>query len=142
MGRQQLTGVILDMPPQASVTTLKWQSMSEHLYICFLSSFVCFLLEMQFCLYICIIPVNILTLIPFRGFSAHRYTDEWNKVQYCMGITNTNCDLSSLVHEYDIGYKVRVQLVVETNASAWIRKKFLPNTSRCGKKSAPKTLKL
>lgn len=141
MGRQQHTGAIPQMSPQASVTMLKWQSMSECLYICFLFSFICFLPELQSCLFICIIQENQMTFIPPHIFSAHRYTDEWKKVDYCTGITHTYCNLSSLIHEYNIGYKVKVQLVVGMNASVWIKKKFLLNTSRCSEKSAPKTLK-
>lgn len=83
-----------------------------------------------------------MTPFPLCVFSAHRYTDKWSTVDYCTGITRTECDLSSLIHEYDIGYKVKVQLVVGRNASAWKKEKFLPKASRCGEKSASETLKL
>lgn len=108
----------------------------------FLFSFTCFLIEMQSYLFICIIQENLLTFISLHLFCARRYTDEWKKVDYCTDIMHTYCNLSSLIHDYNIGYKVKVQLVVGANASAWIRRKFLPNTSRCGEKSAPKTLQL
>lgn len=113
--------------------------MSACLYICTLYSFTCRLVEMQSCLFIRIIQENLLTLVTIRICPAHRYTDEWKPLDYCTGIRHTYCDLSSLIHEYNMGYKVKVQLVVGTQASAWIWKKFLPNTSMCGEKSAPKT---
>lgn len=106
----------------------------------YVSISICFLLEMQSCLFFCIIQEHLWTLIPPHVFSAHRYTDEWNKVDYCTDITDTSCDLSSLIREYNIGYKVKVQLVVGVNSSAWIKKKFLPNTSRCGERSKTLTL--
>lgn len=83
-----------------------------------------------------------MTPFPLYVFSADRYTDKWRTVDYCTGITHTECDLSSLIHEYDIGYKVKVQLVVGRNASAWKKEKFLPKASRCSEKSASKTPKL
>lgn len=92
--------------------------------------------------FICVMEENLLTLILPHGFSAHRYTDEWEKVDYCTGISHTSCDLSKLTDEYSMSYKVRVQLVVGKNASAWIGTRFQPNQSRCSEKSAPKTLKL
>lgn len=141
MGRQQHTGAVPQMPPQGSVTMLKWQSMSECLYIFFLFFYLLPSWN-ESCLHLfCIIEETLLTLIPLHVFSAHRYTEEWRKVDYCTGITHTYCDLSSLIHEYNIGYKVKVQLVVGKDASTWRKKKFLLNTSRCGEKSVPKTLK-
>lgn len=83
-----------------------------------------------------------MTPFPLYAFSAHRYTDKWSPVDYCTGITKTECDLSSLIHEYDIGYKVKVQLVVGRNASAWKKEKILPRASRCSEKSASEILKL
>ncbi|XP_031717158.1 interleukin-10 receptor subunit alpha [Anarrhichthys ocellatus] len=58
-----------------------------------------------------------------------KYTDEWAVVASCTGIKSTNCDLSSLVDDYRIAYKVRVQLVAGDDVSVWKQKKFLPNTS-------------
>lgn len=86
---------------------------------------------------------NLLTLILLHVvFFVHSYLNEWEKVVSCTGITHTYCDLSGVIHEYNMGYKVKVQLVVGQNASAWTKKKFLPNTSRCGLKSLPRTVKL
>ncbi|XP_019943747.2 interleukin-10 receptor subunit alpha [Paralichthys olivaceus] len=48
-----------------------------------------------------------------------RLNGEWTKVKRCTGITNPYCDLSSLIHEYDIVYKARVQLVAGDNTSLW-----------------------
>lgn len=97
---------------------------------------------MQSCVFICIIEENLLTLILPHGFSAHRYTADWDKVNNCTNITHTSCDLSKLTQDYSMPYKVRVQLVVGKNESAWIRRRFLPVESRCSEKSAPKTVKL
>ncbi|XP_038548643.1 interleukin-10 receptor subunit alpha [Micropterus salmoides] len=58
-----------------------------------------------------------------------KYFDEWAMVASCTGITNTYCDLSSHIHDYDAGYKVRVKLVAGDDESEWSAKKFLPNTS-------------
>ncbi|XP_070762281.1 interleukin-10 receptor subunit alpha [Enoplosus armatus] len=58
-----------------------------------------------------------------------KYTGEWANVDSCTGTTKTYCDLSSLIHDYDAGYKVRVQLVAGDDVSEWTGKKFLPNTS-------------
>ncbi|XP_069562528.1 interleukin-10 receptor subunit alpha [Brachyistius frenatus] len=59
-----------------------------------------------------------------------KYTGEWDFVASCTGITNTYCDLSSLIHDYTIGYKVRIQLVAGDDVSMWTAKKILPNTSK------------
>lgn len=75
-------------------------------------------------------------------FSAHSYLGEWLKVDHCTGITNTNCDLTSFIQDYSLGYKVKVQLAAGKTASAWIKKKFVPNLSKCFVKSVPKTPKL
>ncbi|XP_044060089.1 interleukin-10 receptor subunit alpha [Siniperca chuatsi] len=58
-----------------------------------------------------------------------KYTGEWATVASCTGITKTYCDLSSYIHDYHAGYKVRVQMVVGDDVSEWTAKKFLPNTS-------------
>lgn len=85
---------------------------------------------------------KLLTFILLRVFSAHSYYNRWDKVVNCTGITHAYCDLSSLIHDYTMGYKVQVQLVAGDSSSVWIRKKFLPNTSRCSVKSAPRAMKL
>ncbi|XP_051935183.1 interleukin-10 receptor subunit alpha [Hippocampus zosterae] len=54
---------------------------------------------------------------------------EWAMVLSCTGITNTYCDLSTLIHDYGGGYKVRVQTVARNDTSLWTVKKFLPNAS-------------
>lgn len=81
---------------------------------------------------------------PLCVFSAHSYSHlgEWLKVNQCTGITHTHCDLTSFIQDYSLGYKVKVQLVVGKTASAWTKKKFVPNSSMCGSKSLPKTQKL
>lgn len=48
-------------------------------------------------------------------------------VQSCTGITQTYCELSSLIDNYRTAYRVKVQLVDGVNQSAWTSKKFLPN---------------
>ncbi|TNN51407.1 Interleukin-10 receptor subunit alpha [Liparis tanakae] len=58
-----------------------------------------------------------------------KYSGDWAAVAGCTGINTTYCDLTSLVHDYRSGYKVKVQLVSGEDASAWTLKKFLPNTS-------------
>lgn len=55
---------------------------------------------------------------------------DWEKVQSCTGITDTYCELSSLIHNYRTAYKVKVQLVAGVHESAWTTKKFLPNDSK------------
>lgn len=65
-----------------------------------------------------------------RLFSALRYTGDWAMVSTCTGITRTYCDLSSLINDYGIGYKVKVQLTKGEDSSAWTMKKFLPNRSK------------
>ncbi|KAF3847718.1 hypothetical protein F7725_020746 [Dissostichus mawsoni] len=59
--------------------------------------------------------------------SKYANDDEWAMVASCTGIKKTHCDLSSLIHDYRAGYKVRVQLVAGDNVSLWKRKKFLLN---------------
>nr|XP_046245089.1 interleukin-10 receptor subunit alpha [Scatophagus argus] len=59
-----------------------------------------------------------------------KYTGNWSIVTSCTKIKNTYCDLSGLTPDYDTAYKVRVQLVTGDYVSAWIRKKFLLNTSK------------
>lgn len=61
---------------------------------------------------------------------AIRYAGEWVMVRSCTGITNTYCDLSTLIQNYGGGYKVRVQTVAGNNTSLWTMKKFLPNASK------------
>ncbi|XP_076590553.1 interleukin-10 receptor subunit alpha [Chaetodon auriga] len=58
------------------------------------------------------------------------YTGEWTMVASCTGITKTFCDLSSLIHDYRTGYKVRVQLVAGDVVSTPAFRKFLPSTSK------------
>ncbi|XP_070826802.1 interleukin-10 receptor subunit alpha [Chaetodon trifascialis] len=58
------------------------------------------------------------------------YSGEWTMVASCTGITKTYCDLSSLIHDYHAGYKVKVQLVAGEAVSASASKKFLPNASK------------
>ncbi|XP_054455253.1 interleukin-10 receptor subunit alpha [Anoplopoma fimbria] len=58
-----------------------------------------------------------------------KYTDEWAEVASCTGIKKTYCDLSSLIHDYRCGYKVKVQLVAGDDVSAWKAKRFLPSKS-------------
>lgn len=69
-------------------------------------------------------------LLVTSEFSVLRYNEEWAVVTSCTGITHTYCDLSSLIHDYRTGYKVKVQLVAGDNKSVWTIKKFLPNTSK------------
>ncbi|KAM6933267.1 interleukin-10 receptor subunit alpha [Xenentodon cancila] len=62
--------------------------------------------------------------------SDFRYNSNvWTPVSGCMMITRCFCDLTSLIDDYRVGYKVRVQLVTGGQKSAWIIRKFLPNTS-------------
>lgn len=85
---------------------------------------------------------KLLTFILLCVFSAHSYFNRWDKVANCTGITHTYCDLSGLIHDYNRGYKVQVQLVAGQSSSVWIKKKFLINTSRCSVKSAPRATTL
>lgn len=64
------------------------------------------------------------------AFSSNRYSEEWAMVASCTRITNIYCDLSGLIHDYRTGYKVKVQLVVGMNESAWTMKRFLPSASK------------
>ncbi|XP_041851774.1 interleukin-10 receptor subunit alpha [Melanotaenia boesemani] len=57
------------------------------------------------------------------------YVGEWADVTHCTRITKNYCHLSSLIHNYGIAYKVRVQLVTRDDESTWTFKKFLPNDS-------------
>lgn len=58
-----------------------------------------------------------------------RHAGEWTLVRSCMKITKTFCNLSNLIQDYYIGYKVRVQLVAGDVHSEWtLKKKFLPNS--------------
>lgn len=87
---------------------------------------------------------KLLTFIRLRVFPVHSYLNinRWDKVVNCTGITDAYCDLSGLIHDYTMGYKIQVQLVAGQSSSVWIKKKFLPNTSRCHAKSAPRAMKL
>ncbi|KAK2847234.1 hypothetical protein Q5P01_010233 [Channa striata] len=58
-----------------------------------------------------------------------KYIGQWAKVDSCTGITKTFCDLSSLIHDYRVSYKVRVQLLSGNIQSSWTSKKFLPTES-------------
>ncbi|XP_058489766.1 interleukin-10 receptor subunit alpha isoform X2 [Solea solea] len=58
-----------------------------------------------------------------------KYIDDWAEVKSCTEITNTFCVLSSLIHDYNTLYKVRVQLVVGDDKSVWTSKKVRPNES-------------
>ncbi|TNN01826.1 hypothetical protein fugu_011208 [Takifugu bimaculatus] len=57
------------------------------------------------------------------------YSKPWEKVVNCTGITHTYCDLSGLIHDYTVGYKVQVQLVAGQSSSIWIKTKILLNKS-------------
>ncbi|XP_034460652.1 interleukin-10 receptor subunit alpha [Hippoglossus hippoglossus] len=48
---------------------------------------------------------------------------EWTEVERCTGITNSYCDLSSLIYDYNTPYKVRVQLVAGDDTSLWTMKR-------------------
>lgn len=89
-----------------------------------------------------IMQEKLLTFILLRVFSAHSYSKPWEKVVNCTGITHTYCDLSGLIHDYTMGYKVQVQLVAGQRSSIWIKKKILLNTSRCSVESAPRAMTL
>ncbi|KAK5868648.1 hypothetical protein PBY51_009644 [Eleginops maclovinus] len=67
---------------------------------------------------------------PHYNVQMSKYTEQWSIVAGCTGIKETNCDLSSLIHDYRASYKVRVQLVVGDNMSLWTHKKFLLNTGQ------------
>ncbi|KAF1394044.1 hypothetical protein PFLUV_G00022420 [Perca fluviatilis] len=59
-----------------------------------------------------------------------KYGRKWAMVDNCTGIKQTYCDLSSLVHDYHVGYNIRVQLVAGDDKSLWTTKrKILLNTS-------------
>lgn len=58
------------------------------------------------------------------------YSGEWAVVTSCTGISHTYCDLSSHIHDYRGGYKVKVQLDTGFLKSAWTSKKFLPSSSK------------
>lgn len=59
-------------------------------------------------------------------FTVYRHTGEWATVGICTGISETKCDLASLIDDNRMKYKVRVQLTAGDKQSEWIMKKFLP----------------
>ncbi|XP_042343367.1 interleukin-10 receptor subunit alpha [Plectropomus leopardus] len=67
---------------------------------------------------------------PHYNVQMAKYSGEWGIVTSCTGISNTYCDISSLIYDYTTAYKVKVQLVAGHNVSDWvIKRKFLPNKS-------------
>ncbi|KAF3692775.1 Interleukin-20 receptor subunit alpha [Channa argus] len=73
-------------------------------------------------------PADISSDIKYNVEMA-KYVDRWEKVDSCTGITRTFCDLSSLIHDYRVSYKVKVQLVRGEDSSSWTSKRFLPSES-------------
>ncbi|XP_068173644.1 interleukin-10 receptor subunit alpha [Antennarius striatus] len=68
---------------------------------------------------------------PFANYQYNvqfaKYTGDWTMVQSCTGIALTSCNLSTLIEDYGTSYRVKVQLVIGYNKSAWAMKKVLPN---------------
>ncbi|KAF7663336.1 hypothetical protein LDENG_00211770 [Lucifuga dentata] len=59
-----------------------------------------------------------------------KYGTEWRMVAGCTSITVTYCDLTNLIYDYGVVYKVRVQLEMGDDVSEWIAvKRFYPNDS-------------
>lgn len=60
-----------------------------------------------------------------------RHAGDWTAVHKCTNITETFCDLTDLINDYEAVYKVRVQLEAGYARSEWtLKKKILPNSSK------------
>ncbi|KAI3354272.1 hypothetical protein L3Q82_018808 [Scortum barcoo] len=75
-------------------------------------------------------PVNASSDVTYNVEMANYNEDEWAMVTSCTGIKMNHCDISSLIHNYVSRYKIRVQVVVGDDVSAWISKRFFANTGK------------
>lgn len=59
-----------------------------------------------------------------------KYNGDYSMVATCTEITKSFCNLSHLISDYRTAYRVKVQMVVGDDVSAWtLRKKIVPDSS-------------